>query len=326
MSEYAFFDHHPKQADLLQDVLGGLSEAQKTLSPKFFYDEAGSKLFEEITRLPEYYLTRTELGIFDAFEQQMREALDHTDCIVEYGSGSNLKIRRLLEIARPSAYVPLDISSAHLQDNARALHRAYPEISVYPVCADFTGAIELPPQVSAMQKTGFFPGSSIGNFEPRLAAGFLANIAETVGAGGQLLIGVDCKKPAEILEPAYDDAQGVTAAFNLNMLKNLNDQLGSNFDVSGFTHRATYNEEAGRIEMYLVARRAQTVAIGDATVAFRAGEEIHTENSYKYAVDEFLSLSASAGFRPVEIWQDEQKWFAIYLLEAAQDSSTRSSM
>jgi dimethylhistidine N-methyltransferase len=316
MAEYAFFDHHPPQTDILDEVLDGLRCEQKTLSPKFFYDEDGSRLFEAITRLPEYYLTRTELAIFDAHGSDMRTRLDHRDCIIEYGSGSNLKIRRLLELARPRAYVPVDISKEHLAENARELHEAYPQISVYPVCADFSQPIPLPPQVRSMEKTAFFPGSSIGNFEPPAAVDFLRNVARTVGPGGQLLIGVDCAKSADVLEPAYDDAAGVTAEFNRNMLVHLNERLQADFDVDAYAHQAVYNTEAARIEMYLVARSEQRVRIGGEVIHIAAGERIHTEHSYKYAPDAFVALAEQAGFSCAEVWQDERNWFAIYLLEA----------
>ena len=314
MAEYRFFDYQPPQSDLKQEVVEGLLRPDKQLSPKFFYDEGGSKLFEEITQLPEYYLTRTEMGIFDAHEAEMRERLNHSDCVVEYGSGNNMKIRRLLELAAPKAYVPLDISSDHLQANARELHEAYPDISVYPVCADFTQPIELPPPVRGLNKTAFFPGSSIGNFDPSAARTFLGNVAQTLEMGGQLLIGVDCKKDVAVLEPAYDDAQGVTARFNLNLLLNLNDLLGADFDPAKFSHRATYNEALGRIEMHLVAKEAHAVRVGEALIEFEQGEAVHTESSYKYAPDEFLHLAGEAGFEPVRTWQDDQFWFAVYLL------------
>jgi dimethylhistidine N-methyltransferase len=312
---YAFHDNKPAQQEMAMEVLRGLGAQPKTLSPKYFYDAKGSELFDRITELDEYYLTRTEMSLFDAHMQDIARHLGDNVCLIEYGSGSSVKIRKLLEAVTPAAYVPVDISDEHLQENAKALHADFPNLSVLPVCADFTQLFALPDAVADMTKVGFFPGSSIGNFDPPGAQQFLQNVRTTVGHGGAMLIGVDRKKSVAVLEQAYNDAQGVTAAFNLNSLVHINKELNANFDVEQFSHVARYNEDLGCIQMFLQSEVDQQVEIGGATISFAEAECLHTENSYKYHPEEFLDLAASAGFAEVAHWSDAKDWFTLYLLQ-----------
>jgi dimethylhistidine N-methyltransferase len=313
-AEYSYHDLKPDSEDMASEVLSGLRSTPKYISPKYFYDARGSALFERITRLPEYYLTRTEMALFDAHLEDMAALLPKDLCIVEYGSGSSMKIRKLLESLTPRAYVPVDISAEHLEQNARTLHADFPGIAVYPVCADFSQPFTLPDTVVHHSKLAFFPGSSIGNFEPEQARDLLANVRQTVGETGAMLIGVDRKKATAILERAYDDAAGVTAQFNLNALAHLNESLGADFDLSAFEHVARYNAEAGCIQMFLRSCREQRVKVAGETISLAANEEIHTENSFKYHPDEFLELARSVGFAEVSRWSDSQDWFTLYLL------------
>jgi len=315
VGDYRFFDRKPPRSDELQEVLAGLSRSHKALSPKFFYDEAGSRLFEAITELPEYYLTRTELGILQSAGDALSRAAADRGCVVEYGSGSTLKIRRLLDLVSPRAYVPVDISRDYLQLSAQALREDYPSLNVYPTCADYSQVVALPEPVRGLSRLGFFPGSSIGNFSPEAAADFLGNAARTLEAGALMLVGVDCKKDPAVLEAAYDDAAGVTAQFNLNLLAHLNSALGADFDLDGFVHEAHYDEAAGCVRMHLRSLADQVVCIGGQRIAFAQGERLHTENSFKYHPDEFIALAQSAGFELREQWFDERRWFGLYLLE-----------
>ena len=314
---FQVFDLKPEPADMQAEVLTGLQCEEKTLSPKFFYDEKGSKLFEAITRLPEYYLTRTELAIFDDHLDALAGGVPAGSCVVEYGSGSSLKIRKVLEAINPAAYVPVDISGEHMVAMARALADDFPGLAIYPTCADFTSAFELPAPVSDLPKVGFFPGSSIGNFEPQEAAAFLRRVAHTLGPGGKLIIGVDLKKDIGVLEAAYDDAAGVTAEFNLNLIAHLAETLALDIDPDRFSHRAEYNADLGAIQMFLDVLESHEVEIGGETISLAAGEAIHTENSFKYEPAEFLALAADAGFAELGRWSDAREWFAVYLLEVA---------
>lgn len=313
---YEYFDLKPALTNMRAAVLTGLRAPQKHVSPMYFYDADGSELFEQITELPEYYLTRTEIQLFDTYSDAIAERIGSNACLVEYGSGSSRKIRKLLETARPTAYVPVDISGDHLQQNARALHADYPWLHVYPTCTDFTKSFALPADVADLSKVGFFPGSSIGNFEPSAATELLRNIRATLGQGAHLLIGVDRKKSVELLEAAYDDAAGVTAQFNLNLLQHLNESLDANFDLTQFTHRATYNVEVGAVQMFLVSRCEQQVQVAGEQFNFAQGEALHTENSFKYHPQEFLALAAEAGFAANAQWTDANEWYGVYLLTA----------
>ncbi len=311
---YAFFDLKPAPSDMLGEVLVGLRSERKFVAPKFFYDARGSKLFEAITELPEYYLTRTEMQLFDRHLDEMRDLVGVGGCLVEYGSGSSLKIRKLLESLRPDAYLPVDISKDHLESTASALHRDYPWLHVYPTCADFTGPFQLPPVVAGHDKIGFFPGSSIGNFEPVAASRFLSNVAHTLGAGGHLLVGVDRKKDVGVLEAAYNDSAGITAQFNLNLLQHLNDVLPVRFELDRFRHRALYNEELGCIQMFLESLTKQTIELDGESISLERGEVIHTENSYKYDVEQFVDVAAAGGFAVHASWTDAREYFSLFLL------------
>ena len=314
LGRFEFFDLKPKAADMREEVLAGLTATPKTLSPKYFYDETGSELFKRITRLPEYYLTRTEMALFDAYLEQIAAALGDGVCLVEYGAGATLKIRKLLERLRPAAYVPVDISGDHLEAQSRELHADFPWLDVFPTCADFTAPFPLPEPVTGLPIVGFFPGSSIGNFDPAGAERFLRNVHETLGPRGRLLVGIDRRKDPEVIEAAYNDAQGVTAAFNLNALDHINARLGADFDIAAFRHEARYDEDRGCLQMFLRSTRAQTVHIGEVAIDFAADERIHTENSFKYHPEEFEALAGRGGFAVDTWWTDEAARFALFLL------------
>lgn len=313
--DWIVYDYEPEVGVVAAEVLTGLQKPLKTISPKYFYDERGSQLFDAITQLPEYYPTRTELALF---ERHLPEIKQHVAaqpfCVVEYGSGSNKKIRRVLEVLQPAAYVPVDISRQYLLDNAQQLKADFSDLAIYPVCADISESFGLPEEVRAMHKLGFFPGSSIGNFTPKEATVFLQRLRATLGAGAQLLIGVDAKKSVSVLEAAYNDSAGVTAAFNLNALQHLNEHLGANFKLEQFAHEARYNVELGCIQMFLRSRVAQQVEISGSVLEFTAGEVIHTEDSYKYQPEEFLLLAQDAGFSKTALWQDADAWYSLFLM------------
>src|SRR4051812_8005440 len=287
---------HP-QRTFMRDVLAGLRSEPKRLSCKYFYDRRGSELFERICQLDEYYLTRSELAIMDQFAPEMGAQIGSDAMLVEYGSGSSVKTRYLLDaLPDAAAYVPVDISGELLRQSARELARDYPRIEILPVCADFTKHFALPLLTrSATHTAVYFPGSTIGNFLPMGATEVLCRVAKICGKGGGLLIGIDLKKDAVTIEAAYNDRLGVTAEFNLNLLHRMNRELGANFKVDQFLHQALYNSHLGRVEMYLVSRRTQAVTIGGQSFAFSAGETICTEYSHKYTVDEFASIAATSG-------------------------------
>ena len=301
-----------------QDVIEDLSQHPKRLSPKYFYDAAGSELFEQITRLPEYYPTRTELDILRERSADIRTTLPEHAALVEFGAGSTTKVRLLLNSCQFAAYVPVDISGDFLNAQARALRQDFPALNVYPVTADFTAPFALPDAVKAMPKVGFFPGSTLGNFEPHEACGFLRSAAGILGKGARMLIGVDLEKDERALHAAYNDAAGVTARFNLNVLARINRELGGNFDISAFTHRAIYNRERHRVEMHLISRTHQTVRVLGRGFAFRAGESIHTESSYKYSLDRFTALARGSGWTPRASWTDAGKLFSVHELAASE--------
>lgn len=308
-------DLAPHRADFRMQVLRGLRQTRKQLPCKFFYDHRGSQLFDQICELPEYYLTRTELGILEAHVQEMTDAMGDRCLLVEYGSGSSLKIRLLLDHLRdPAGYVPFDIAREHLMDAAARLAAAYPGLNILPVCADYTRPFELPACDGAARTVVYFPGSTIGNFDPHEARAFLRAAADRCGPGGGLLIGVDLKKDPAVLHAAYNDAAGVTAAFNLNLLVRINRELDGTFDLEGFAHYAFYNPRLGRIEMHLLSRADQPVTIAGHRVDFREGETIFTECSYKYTLREFESLAASAGWRVQQTWTDDRRQFSVQYL------------
>ena len=300
----------------LEEALDGLRQAQKTLPCKYFYDRRGSELFDQICELPEYYPTRTEAGIMADNVAEMA-ALFGPDCLlIEYGSGSSTKTRILLDhLPHLAGYVPMDISREHLYRTADGLAAVYPALDILPLCADYTAEFALPEQRRAVQSRAvYFPGSTIGNFHRDEAAVFLKRIADVCGPGGGLLIGVDLRKSPRVLEPAYDDAQGVTAAFNLNLLHRLNVELDGDFDLDGFAHLAVYNEQIGRIEMHLRSLAVQLAHLGGEEVWFGKGETIWTECSYKYSLPEFADLAASAGFAVQKVWTDPAENFSIQYL------------
>lgn len=299
----------------LDDVRAGLSKPQKALSPKYFYDEAGSALFEAITRLPEYYPTRTEIGILDACGPEIAALLPAHAALVEFGSGSTVKLRRLLRhLDTLAAYVPVDVSGEFLRGQAEVLRGDFPDLRVEPVVADFTRDFDLPASLDGLPRAGFFPGSTIGNFEPQAAAALLRHVAATFGAGARLIVGVDLVKDKAVLDAAYDDAAGVTAAFNLNLLTRINREIGADFDLDAFAHQAFFDPDHSRIEMHLVSRRAQTVTVAGIPIAFASGETIHTENSYKYTVESFRALARSAGWEGRAVWTDPDRLFSVHAL------------
>jgi len=315
-ARYEYHDLKPAAASFLDDVVTGLSAPRKTLSPKYFYDTRGSQLFDAICELPEYYPTRTELAMLEACAPEMAERIGPKSGIVEYGSGSGRKTAILIRAVRPLAYVAIDISGEQLRAAVAGLAAAFPEVHMVAMCADYTRKLPLQKldALDARSRVVYFPGSTIGNFTVPEALAFLRNAREVAGARGSMLVGVDLKKPPGLLHAAYNDAQGVTAAFNLNVLHRINRELHGDFDLEAFEHRAHYDAEAGRIEMHLVSTRDQEVSVAGHRFAFAAGETIHTENSYKYSVDEFQALAREAGFEPVHCWVDDARLFSIHYL------------
>jgi dimethylhistidine N-methyltransferase len=302
-------------AGFLRDVLAGLAAREKRLSPKYFYDEAGARLFEEITALPEYYPTRCELEILSTRGRELARFLPAGCALVEFGSGSSRKIRLLLAAAPAvAAYVPVDISGEMLEQEAAQLARDHPGLAVLPFAADFTRPFALPAAIAGMPRTGFFPGSTIGNFEPHEAAAFLRNAGGLLGRGAAMIIGVDLVKDASVLNAAYNDAAGVTARFNLNLLARINRELGADFDPARFRHHAFYDPVRARIEMHLVSTCRQRVRLAGRTIEFRAGETIHTESSYKYTLETFATLARASCWSPAASWTDAAGNFSIHAL------------
>ncbi len=312
-----FYDLHPPMADFKQEVLDGLQAHPKALSPKFLYDKKGSVLFDQITALPEYYPTRAELDILQTHCDEMAELLGERCLLVELGSGSSQKIRTLLQVIKPAAYMPMDISKQHLLDAAQTLSKDYPNLEIHATCTDYSNEFELPYQPQHLSRVAFFPGSSIGNFEPDEAKTLLERVAKSLDKAGRLLVGVDLKKDAEVLNAAYNDEQGITAAFNLNLLDRINRELSGNFDLDNFAHHAFYNEQQSRVEMHLVSQTTQKASVGEQVFQFSTGETIHTESSYKYNIEQFHQLAQQAGFRAVKSWTDEQHLFSVHCLEVA---------
>ena len=301
------------------DVIAGLTAQPKRLPPKYFYDETGAQLFEQITALPEYYLTRCELEILRERARDMAHFFPAPSALIEFGSGSSKKMRILLAAAPTiAAYVPVDISSQMLVQEAQELRRDHPRLAVLPVEADFTKPFALPAAAAGMAHTGFFPGSTIGNFEPHEAGAFLRHAGRMLGHRATLIIGVDLVKEVSILHAAYNDAAGLTAKFNLNLLARINRELDGDFDLKAFDHRAFFNSERHRIEMHLVSKTRQQVRAAGRAFDFAAGETIHTENSYKYTLDHFTTLARGAGWTPVAVWTDSGKNFSVHAL-AFQD-------
>jgi dimethylhistidine N-methyltransferase len=300
-----------------RDVIDDLSQHPKRLSPKYFYDAAGSELFEQITLLPEYYPTRTELGILRDRGGEISAIIPEGAALVEFGAGATTKVRLLLNRCAFGAYVPVDISGDFLKAQADGLRRDFPGLDIYPVTADFTAPFALPDAIAAMPKVGFFPGSTLGNFEPHEACGFLRSARDILGKDAQMVIGVDLEKDERVLYDAYNDAAGVTARFNLNVLDRINRELGGDFDLPAFIHRAIYNRERHRIEMHLISKKAQKARVLDRSFSFRAGESIHTESSYKYSLERFTTLAQGSGWTPRRSWTDPAGMFSVHALVAS---------
>jgi L-histidine Nalpha-methyltransferase len=301
----------------LQDVIAGLSLPQKALPPKYFYDAAGSKLFEKICRLPEYYLTRAELELTRRNIGALARFAGRRCELIEYGSGESVKTRLLVRALRPAAYLPVDISAAALDLATRKLAREFPWLKIIPLTADFSRPIQIPVMNAKARRVVYFPGSTIGNFTPEESHAFLRMTRGQVGPEGAMLVGVDLKKDPAILHAAYNDSRSVTATFNLNLLARASRELGADFDLRRWRHYAFYNAPLGRIEMHLASLKRQTVNVSAYRFSFETGETIHTENSYKYSVEEFRALAARAGFLGKHLWTDSKGLFALHGLTAA---------
>ena len=298
------------------DVLAGLAAPIPAVPARWLYDRRGSELFEEITRLPEYYPTRTETALLERYSGDIAAKLARGEAVVEFGSGSSAKTPLLLRAVAPAAYVPIDISGDFLREAAEALRAEFPDLPIHPVEADFMRPLTLPAAVADAPKLGFFPGSTIGNLVPRTAVDLLRAMKQTLGDGSRLVIGMDRTKPVEVLLAAYDDAAGVTAEFNLNLLRRINAELGGDIPVEAFRHRAIWNDAMSRIEMHLEAVRDVDFAVAGKRFAFSAGATIHTENSHKYGYRDSRLLLRAAGWGVVHEWTDEREYFSIILAEA----------
>jgi len=310
------YDFKPRLESFLAEVLIGLRKPQKELPSKYFYDERGSQLFERICELKEYYITRIEASIMQAHIKEMVELIGPHVLVIEHGCGNCDKVRFLVDrLHDPVAFIPIDISQEQLLQVAKELDSIYPQLQVLPVCADYTSSFELPvPKRESKRTVVYFPGSTISNFDPIPAKHFLEHIASLCGSGGALLIGVDLKKDPAVLHNAYNDSEGVTAAFNLNLLERINRELDCDFQLDAFEHYAFYNPRESRVEMHLVSQRGQVVHIDGKTISFAKGESIWTENSYKYNLDEFEQMAAAAGFRVERVWVDDRQWFSVQYL------------
>jgi dimethylhistidine N-methyltransferase len=313
---FRFHDLHPDTSTFLDDVLSGLALPAKALPPKYFYDARGSELFEAICELPEYYPTRTELAMMQQYAGDMARRIGRDALLIEYGAGSGRKTQLLIEACAPAAYVAVDISDTALKACAARLAAAYPRVAVEAVCADYTRALTLPQPLckTSGRRVIYFPGSTIGNFTPGEALRFLLDARAVAGPDGAMLVGVDLKKDPARLHAAYNDAQGVTAAFNLNVLARINRELGADFDLSAFAHHAFYDTALGRIEMHLKSLTEQRVHVAGRDFSFREGETIHTENSCKYGVEEFQQLAREAGYAPEHCWVDDERLFSVHFL------------
>jgi dimethylhistidine N-methyltransferase len=315
----AVLDREPASSDFLSEVIAGLSHEPRTLPCKFFYDERGAALFQKICELPEYYVTRSELQILRLYGAEIAETLGAQIELIGLGTGAGTKTRILLEeLKEPQVYVPIDISKEQLQKSTTRFRQIFPSLEVLPVCADYLEPFELPlPRRVSTRSVVYFPGSTIGNFKPDDARKFLRRIAELCGPNGGLLIGVDLQKDQQIIESAYNDSAGVTADFNLNLLARANRELGADFDLKQWRHRAIYNPADGRIEMHLVSGTGQTVRIQDHQFHFEAGEKIVSEYSYKYAPEGFIALAREAGFQFTQMWTDQSRLFGVFYFTVA---------
>ncbi len=302
------------------EILAGLKALRKKTPPKYLYDDAGSKLFEQICELEEYYPYRAEVELLQQHAAAIAARLGEGCLLLEFGSGASVKTRLLLDhMTQLAAYAPIDISHAALMDAAQRIAAAYPDVVLHPICSDFMAELELPEHLyrGARRAVGFFPGSTIGNLEPGEAQAFLVRNSKLLGSKGMMLIGVDLLKPREVVEAAYNDRQGVTAQFNLNLLRRINQELNGKFELARFRHHATLNVALGRIEMHLVSLEAQEVNVGEAKIRFRQGESIHTENSYKYEPAQFERLAVASGFEVADQWSHPEWSYRLYCLEVA---------
>jgi len=309
----------PATSDLLSDVIAGLSSDPRTLPCKYFYDEQGAALFQKICELPEYYITRTEIDILSRYHAEIASQIGPNVELIGLGTGAGTKTTILIEaLDKPAVYIPVDISEKQLRKSTAVFQKIFPNLEILPVCADYLQPVVLPsPRREAARNVVYFPGSTVGNFEPNEALEFLRRIANVSGRGGGLLIGVDLQKDQNVIEAAYNDSAGVTAEFNLNLLAHINRKTGANFDLNQWQHRAIYNSEAGRIEMYLISQADQTVRIQDREFHFRAGERILTEHSYKHTPEGFISLAGKAGFDFVKLWTDDARLFGVFYFVTA---------
>ena len=305
-----------RDSDFARAVREGLAQAQKTIPARYFYDRRGSELFEAITDLPEYYPTRTEVGLLTAHGPDIARLAGTGRVVVEFGSGSSVKTPLLLRHVRPSAYVPVDISADFLAASAAVLAAAHPGLDVRPLAGDFTAALTLPADLADRPMLGFFPGSTIGNLTPSAAVDLLRAFRATLGEGARLVIGIDLKKNPRLLEAAYDDSAGVTAAFNMNLLTRINRELDGDIDFDAFEHRADWNAALGRIEMHLVATRDVAFHAAGRRWTMAAGETIHTENSHKYTLDETRLLARAGGWNPQAAWTDDRELFSLHVWAA----------
>jgi dimethylhistidine N-methyltransferase len=315
-----FVDIQPKKKiEFYEAVLEGLSLPQKTISPKFFYDERGSKIFDKICDTPEYYVTRTEIALLNDIKEELYSLVEPGSVVVEYGCGSSIKIKALLSaLAEPSHYIAIDISKSHLISTAKEIASDYSNISVGAICADFMEPIDWPESAyfDSLKRLAFFPGSTIGNLQPSEAIKFLKYVRHLVGDEGTFLIGVDMKKDAEVFNQAYNDAEGHTADFNLNLLHRMKNELDADINISEFSHKAFYNEKLGRVEMHLISNIKQVIKIDSLEFSFEKKESIHTECSYKYSISEFSELAKKSGFSLIKNWSDKRNFFGIYLMRA----------
>tara|TARA_B110000503_G_scaffold22699_1_gene35287 strand:- start:22750 stop:23730 length:981 start_codon:yes stop_codon:yes gene_type:complete len=312
-----FEDQQPVSSDSQTELVLGLQKPQKQVNPKYFYDARGSDLFEQITQLQEYYPTRTEIAILQRNAAEMARFCGPDCVLIEPGSGSSEKVRLLLNNLQPAAYVPLDISAEFLYEAAEKLGREFPWLQVHAICADFSNQWYEHTNLPDGRRVIFYPGSTIGNMEPAVARDFLADLRQWIGADGGALIGVDLRKSEELLNAAYNDADGVTAEFNLNILHSINRIAGADFDPGSFSHRANYNRQLQRIEMHLVSDSPQTVYVNGSAIRFAKGETLHTENSYKYSLEDFKALIESAGFTLQKSWLDDKRLFSVHFLSVS---------
>jgi dimethylhistidine N-methyltransferase len=309
----------PASSDFRSDVIAGLSRRPRTLPYKYFYDADGAALFQKICELPEYYLTRAELQILNSYAKEMAAQFGAGIELIGLGTGAGTKTRILLEqLQAPVAYVPVDISSEQLERSTTLFRKVFPALEILPVCTDYLEPVELPsPTRTPARKVVYFPGSTIGNFEPGDATNFLRRIVNLCGPGGGLLIGLDLRKDRRVIEGAYNDSAGVTAQFNLNLLARINRELGADFNLKQWRHSAVYNSDQGRVEIYLISQIEQTVRIGDRKFEFEAGEKITTEYSYKHTPDGFIELARNAGFQFAQMWTDDRHWFGVFYFTVA---------